>query len=110
MFREGMPAVTLPDDGVSRWFGPNDRRLREDELDDAGRAPKIHRPDPWVRPCFAPVFVAAARVMVAGTLTAIRLLDAEGRLCGVVMPVYGKEGEPGIVRLSTLCAYEVDRG
>lgn len=111
MFREGMPVVTLPPDGYSRWYGPNDRRATEAELDKAVAPPPAPpMPDPWVHPNYAPAFAAAARVIVWHDLMAIRLLDADGNLCGVVMPVRGPADAVGCVRLSTLCAYEVDRG
>lgn len=114
MFREGMPVIELPLDGLARWFNSTDRPATSEELDKAvavrpatlGRS----KPNPLVRPNFAPAFAASARVVVSGPLAPIRLFDAEGKLCGVVMPVRPPDDGYGCVRLSTLCAYEVDRG
>lgn len=107
MFRKGMPVIEMPNDGISRWFGKSDRRATEADLDSVVKTPNFPTPDPLVHPNFAPAFAAAARVVVWGKMKPIRLFDAEGRLCGVVMPSHaGGDTVP----LSTLCTYEVDRG
>lgn len=106
MFREGMPVVTLPE--TNNWI--EDRRLTEAQLNSAIATPPAPKIDPWVHDGFAPAFAAAARVVATGPLTVIRLYDDRATLCGVVMPMHAREGMPGIVRLSTLCTFEVDRG
>lgn len=107
MFREDMPIVTLPTDGFTRWFGPNDRPATETELDNVIKPPPSPCDDPWVHRNYAPAFAAAARVVVRGPLRPVLLYDAQSVLCGVVMPTRGP-GD-GCIPLSKLCAYEWDR-